>query len=446
MNSDTIKTPEQEPVNLDYVREERLQNVEDRTVGEVLLRVAYFAWPRRRFIAWFVTIFVFLTTVGVLLWPKTYTAHAALAPPDNKLSTALGGLGSSGAGSSLGMELLALGGLKDPTALYTAMLRSRTVEDDLINRFDLRKVYGLRYYEVARKKLEKRTSVVQDIKSGVTTIEVEDRDPYRARDLAQGYIDELNRMVAGLNTSAAHRERVFIEDRLKVVKKALDESAQAFSQFASKNTAIDIQQQAKAMVDAAATLQGELIVAQSELKGLEQIYAPDNIRVQSLRARVKELEAQLKDMGGSPSAAAGNGNGSTSAMEYPTLRQLPILGVKYFDLYRESKIQEQVYEILTKQYELAKVEEAKETPTIGVIDFPQVPERKSFPPRTMLVTASVPLSLGIALLWVYVADRYARMDADQPARIIVARVAEVIHSRRSRRERTGKQDDVWPGR
>src|SRR5262249_20425746 len=129
------------------------------------------------------------------------------------------------------------------------------------------------------------------------SITVSDHDPKRAAALAQSYVEELNQLVAELSTSAAHRERVFLEGRLKAVKQDLDDASKEFSQFASKNTTIDIKEQGRAMVEAAARLNGEMIAAESQLKGLEQIYTPSNVRVRAVQARISELQRQLDKLG-----------------------------------------------------------------------------------------------------------------------------------------------------
>src|SRR4029077_7275965 len=106
--------------------------------------------------------------------------------------------------------------------------------------------------------------------------------PQRSSDIAQAYVEELNRTVAEVNTSAAHRERIFLEERLKTVKQDLDSAAKDFSEFASKNVAINIKEQGRTMVQAAAVLQGQLIAAQSEAEGLRQIYSDENVRVRAV--------------------------------------------------------------------------------------------------------------------------------------------------------------------
>src|SRR5262249_37486225 len=157
----------------------------------------------------------------------------------------------------------------------------------LIEKFQLKKVYHDRKIEDARDELANHTDVTEERKSGIITLTVTDHDPKRAAAIAQEYVEQLNRLVALLSTSAARRERIFLEGRLEEVRHNLESAEQNFSDFASRNTAVDIPAQARAMVQAAAALQGELIAAQAELSGLQQIYTENNSRVRAAQARVK---------------------------------------------------------------------------------------------------------------------------------------------------------------
>jgi capsule polysaccharide export protein KpsE/RkpR len=290
----------------------------------------------------------------------------------------VGGALGGGLGNIAG-DLL---GLKTSGALFIDILGGPTVQDDLIRQFDLRKVYWRRYWMDARKELTSRTDLKEDRKSGVITIQVSDRDPKRAQQLTAAYVDELNRIVALVSTSAARRERIFIEQRLKTVKQDLDTSARQFSDFASKNGTLDVPSQSKAMLEAEANLQGQLVAAESELEGLKQIYTDNNIRVRTLDARVAGLRKQAENMSGNKSDLTSDV--SQIAGNFPSIRKLPLLGVQWANLYRDAKIQETVYELLTQEYELAKVQEAKEIPSVNVLDPPLLPERKSFPPRILI--------------------------------------------------------------
>ena len=174
----------------------------------------------------------------------------------------------------------------------------------LIDRFNLQHVYHKRYRIDAAKHLARCTKITEDKKSGVITIEVEDTDRVRARDLAQGYLDELNNLVMRTNTSAAHRQRVFIEQRLHKVEADLEQAQLDLSEFSSKNSAIDIKEQTRAMVDAGARVQAELLLEQSGLESLRQIYGDGNVRVRETEARIASLKAELAKMTGSSAPLA----------------------------------------------------------------------------------------------------------------------------------------------
>ena len=146
--------------------------------------------------------------------------------------------------------------------------------------------------------MSSRTDIAEDAKSGIITISVIDNDPTRARDLAAGYVDDLNRLLSQLSSSAARRERIFLEERLQKVKQDLDEATLRLGTFSSQNMAFDPQLQGKALLDAASALQGQLIAAESELSGLEQVYGPENSRVRIARARVGELRSKLRGISG----------------------------------------------------------------------------------------------------------------------------------------------------
>jgi uncharacterized protein involved in exopolysaccharide biosynthesis len=393
-----------------------------KAVGQIRL-----VWTERGFLGEFFLAGLVIGCLAAFLMPARYESSVQLMPPDNQSGSGLAMLaaltaksGSSGLGAVAG-DLL---GMKSSGALFIGVLSSRTVEDRLVERFQLNKVYSLKLEEDARKKLAERTSLSEDRKSGIIDITVTDRDPKRAAAIAQAYVEELNQLVAELSTSAAHRERVFLEERLQAVKLDLDDASQKFSQFSSKNTTIDIKEQGRAMVEAAATLQGQMIAAESELKGLEQIYTPNNVRVRAVEARIGELNRQLEKLGGKRNGTA-NEAASSSGSLYPSIRELPLLGVTWADLYRRTRIQEAVYETLTQQYELAKVQEAKETPSVKVLDAARVPEKKSFPPRLLITGMVAILFLGAGVLGVFLRLRWDETDAKDPGKLFAQ---EVFHT------------------
>jgi len=370
---------------------------------------------RRQLVRLTVGALLFFAVVAFLI-PARYESVARLMPPDqSSTGTALLGALAARGGDLLGSVAGDVLGLRTSGATVVGILTSRTVQDDLINQFDLRKVYWRTRYEDTRRLLEKRTTISEDKKSGIITIAVQDSDPQRATAMAHAYIEDLNRRVSQLTTSSAHRERVFLEDRLRAVKDQLDQATSQLSRFSSRNMTFDPAIQGKAMIEAASTLQGQLIAAETELSGLQQIYGPQNARVKSASARVGELRAKLRAMS-SASAA-----GSKDAHLYPSLEQLPLLGNTYYDLARQAKINEAVFEALTKQYELAKVEEAKELPSIKVLDEPAVPESKVWPPRLMIIIFGTLMAFFLGVAFVAGKEQFDQVAVEDPRRELVRR-------------------------
>jgi capsule polysaccharide export protein KpsE/RkpR len=269
--------------------------------------------------------------------------------------------------------------------------------------------------EDARKDLASHTNITVDRKSQIITIIVTDWSPQIASEMAQEYVAQLNHLVAELSTSSARREREFLEERLKGVNHDLEIAEKNFSQFASKNTALDIKEQGKAMVEGAAMLQGQLIAAESQLQGLRQIYSDSNVRVRSIQARIDELKKQLDKLGGKGESVTEISSQPGDSL-YPSIRKLPLLGVQFADLYRDAKIQEAVLESLTKEYEMAKVQEAKEIPTVKVLDLPNIPDKRSFPPRPLIIVLSTLLACCAGLMYLFGSANWNAIDAQDPGK------------------------------
>ena len=398
-------------------------------------------WNSRKFLLR-ATLSAFLASLLIaVLIPNRYHALTRLMPPDTQAATGLGILaamaGKAGAASGMGgigggiaSDLL---GVKSSGALFVGIVGSQTVQDRVIRDFDLQRVYWDSKIEDARKDLAEHTDIAEDRKSGIITVGVTDRDPKRAAAMAHAYVDELDRLVAQVSTSSARRERIFLEERLKTVKSELDTTAKNFSNFASKNTAIDIPAQGKAMVEAAANLQGRLIAAQAELSGLQQIYARNNVRVRAAEARVNELQKKLNELGSGAPEDDSKGENSL----YPSIRRLPILGVTYADLFLQTKIQATVFELLTEQYETAKVQEAKEIPSVKVLDAAVVPTKKSFPPRTVLTILGTLLGLAVATTWIIAKAHWDAADASNPGKVFATEVFTTMRTNLPQFSRNG---------
>ncbi len=416
-------------------------------------------WDHRRLLLKATTIGLLLSILIAFLIPNSYTSIAQLMPPDGQSSSALAMMsalvGKSGAGfAGLTGDLL---GLKSSGAVFIGVLRSETSQDRIIQQFDLKKLYRTRLIADARKKLDQNTTISEDRKSGIITISVTDRSPQRAAAMANAYVDELNTLVAELSTSAAHRERVFLEERLKVAKVDLDDASNQLAQFSSKNNTLDMQTEGKAVLEAASTLAGELIAAESQLQGLRQIYTDNNPRVRALNGRVKELQKQMEKFGGTQQNPSGNPVQPLNAASpqtgdpslrtdspFPTMRNLPLLGAKYADYYRRAKIQETVFELLTEQYELAKVQEAKETPSVKVLDPARVPERKSFPPRLLVMLLGTLFAFAVASVWVVYLKGWSEFDPADPRKALALEVAATIRANAPWAIQNGDVPHSWP--
>jgi capsule polysaccharide export protein KpsE/RkpR len=412
-------------------------------------------WHRRRLL-WRAALLALLVSVLLaFLLPASYTSTAELMPPDSQSSTGMAMMAALAgkAGAVPGLSSIAgdLLGMKSSGAMFVGILRSETAQDRIVGQFDLKKVYHKDRVSDARDKLDDHTTIAEDKKSGIISISVTDHSSQRAANLANAYVDQLNSLVAQLSTSAAHRERVFLEGRLKVAKVDLDSATNALAQFSSKNNTLDMQTEGKAMLDAAASLAGQLVFAQSELEGLRQIYTDNNPRVKALNGRVAELRRQLDKLSGTQGGTQGNSapvggsapstvaeatSAGASHMPFPTIRNLPLLGAKYSDYYRNAKIQETVFELLTEQYELARVEEAKETPSVKVLDPGKVPEKRSSASRLRIISLGTLVGLACAVLWIFGEQKWEQVDPDDPRKLLAQEVADYVRAS-WRSQRTG---------
>jgi capsule polysaccharide export protein KpsE/RkpR len=392
-------------------------------------------WRSRRFI-WGVIWKTFLASIVLaFLIPSHYKSAVRFVPGENSTSSGSSSmmglmskaLGSDNSSMGFGLDAASLLGAKTPGAFYVEVLKSRTVQDRLINRFDLRARYSKSTYLEARKKLAKFTDIEEDKKSGVITLTVTDYEPKMAAQIANAYVDELNRLAVDLNTSSAHRERQFLEERLATAKQDLARASASLSQFTSKNSMVDPQNEGRAVMDAAARMQGELIASETELKGLQQIYSDDNVRVRTLKARIAELQSQLKKLVGQNNDAASQDTVGWSA-PYPSMHTLPGLGSRYAELYREAKIQEAVYAFVTQQFEMAKIQEAKELPIVRVMDAGVAPEKRSSPIRSLIVAGSVFGAFILSCLWVVGKYRWQQMPVDDSYKLLAADVAGEFRS------------------
>ena len=378
----------------------------------------------RWFLAKTALVALVVATALALAIPKKYEATTRFVPEESGSPSLSRNLlvAAGNQGGLMGAVGNVLGEHSD-SGLFIGLLQGRELQDELVARFNLKSVYHDKLLADTRKTLAQKTAISEDTKSGIVSITVTDNDAVRAANMATAYVDLLNKKVSQLNTSAARRERVFLETHLQALRQQLDEASIELSQFSSKNKTIDPQVEGKAVIEALSTLEGQLIAAQAELQGLQEVYGPQNNRVRVAEARVRGLQSKLAQL--DDSSKHGKSVGPSEDAPYPSLTQLPLLGRTYYDLFRTVKVDEAVYELLTKQLELAKVQEARETHSVKIVDAAEVPERKSFPPRMLIVVLLTLLSVLCALGYVLLKQLWASAEVTRPYRVFTAELRKL---------------------
>ena len=385
------------------------------TVREVLTLI----WKRRRFlaVAWMVALV--LSIAFALIVPKNYEATMVLAPPDyNSPSLAIMGALAGGAGSGAGSALGAVSdllGVKNPGDMYVRTLRTAKVENRIIERFDLRAAFHQKLMVKARAKLEAHSDIDTDKKSGVITVAVRDHDAFRSAAIANSFAEELDRSLMDMNVSSAQRERAFYQQRVTIAERDLNDASKALAQFSSLNATLQPDDQGKAMVDAAAALQGQLIAAQADLRGLQQIYTDQHQQIATAKARVASLNREFQKLVSEGTSA------SPAKVEnpYPSIRRLPILGSRYAELYRNVKVKEAVYQVVVQQYEINILQEVHDLPSVQVLDPATVPERASWLKPILLSIVLFTFITGFSTAWVYAQGRWLALDVHNPYRQIL---------------------------
>jgi len=355
---------------------------------------------RKRFIVRFVLGAALLATVVALLLPVRYEAKTVLLPPAQNSSISstligqLGGLGSLGSLASLAGGGL---GIKNPADMYISFLTSRTVEDAMIQRYGLMKEYHRKRMSDTRKEFEHRTTAVAGTKDGLIRISVEDRDPKRAAELANGYVEEFRRLSASLAITEAARRRLFFEQQVQQSKDKLTEAEEAMSKTEQSTGVLQIDSQARALIESAAILRAEVVAKQVQIEGMRSFATDDNPNLILAKQELAALQSQLTHVAGSQSDTGSDINLSKGRVTQS--------GMEYLRRYRDLKYQESVFELLAKQFEIAKLDEAREGSIIQVVDAAVPPDRKSSPRRTLIVVTSTVFAFFVAVFWVWLRKR-----------------------------------------
>jgi len=337
--------------------------------------------------------------VAVFLWPVSYTAEAVILTPQqtqSSLSSFLGPLaGLAPAAGMSGLGLLSGLSLRNPADLYVGVLESRTVADVLITKFDLTNVYHVADYTRARKRLEKNTRI-ESGKDSLIHIRVDDHNAARAAQLANAYVDQLSHSNSRLALTEAGQRRLFYEDQLAKEKEPLAEAEVALRNTQQSTGLVAPSGQAEALLRIGAQLHAEILGRETQLAAMKTFAADDNPRLQIVKRELTVLQKQLNELE--------RGDYKAGTLELPT-GQLPEASLKYLRAVRELKYHETLFEVLSRLYEAARLDEAKSATPIQVIDRAVTPERKSWPPRTVLILTSVATALLLSTFWILLRER-----------------------------------------
>ncbi len=364
-----------------------------------------------------VTVAVAVLAVAVsFLLPKMYTATTTILPPEETQSSLTAMLGQFGALGLAGKDL----GMKNPSDLFVAMLQSRSIADRLVDDFDLRKVYGVKTYQDARKKLAARSQISAG-DEGLITVSVTDRDPKRAADLANAYVNDLHSLNEHLAVTEAAQRRLFYQQKLDAEREDLSRAELALQMVQEKSGLIQPDAQGKAIIEAVANTRAQVAIQEVRLQAMRTYATENNPDLKRAEQELAGLRAQLASLERS-TGELGNGN-----LEVPT-RRLPKVELDYLRQLRDVKYHESVYEFLGKQLEAARIDEAKNAVVVQAVDKAVEPEKKSSPRRWLIVSVSTILAFLLSCLGVLLAAVFERKEQDPHERSRLALLRRTLSS------------------
>ncbi len=361
---------------------------------------------RKRTVLWVTAVFTVLAIILSLILPARYSATVTLLPPQE--SSSMGGMLASQLGNLGGMAALAGGslGIKNPNDRYVAMLQSRTVEDAMVQRFGLMHEYHAKRLSDARKDFENHTTVDGSGKDGLIHISIEDHDPRRASELANGYVNQFRDLSQHLAITEASQRRLFFQQELEQAKNNLANAEEALEQTEQKTGVIQPDSQARALIESAASLRAQITAREVQIQGMQTYATGENSGVIQAQQELAGLRAQLTKLGGSEDA-------SGSEIMIPK-GLVPQAGMEYIRKLRDVKYYETIFDILARQFEVAKLDEAKQGSLIQVIDPAIPPDRRSFPKRSLIVigAAILGLFLGVFIALFQAGIQHLKRDPD----------------------------------
>ncbi|MBV9083677.1 MAG: chain length determinant family protein, partial [Acidobacteriaceae bacterium] len=347
-----------------------------------------------------------VATVVSLIVPQSFTATTKLMPPQQNQSIASAVMGQLGGLASMAGKDV---GLRNPSDIYTPMLRSRTIADRLIERFDLMKVYKSKLHEQARETLASMTDVVVG-KEGTVSISVKDHSPQRSADLANGYVEELHKLTQNLAVTEAGHRRIFFEREVETAKDELAKAEENLKRTQENTGLVQLDGQAKAMIESIAAAKARVAAQEVQVQTMRSYATAQNPALMRAEQELSAMRGELARLEGNQAA--------NSAVDLP-IRKVPEAGLEYLRRVREVKYRESLLELLIKQYEAARVDEAKEAVVVQVLDKAYPPEIRSWPHRSLLVAEAGfgGFALAVALAFLLEAADRARKNLFFAARV-----------------------------
>ncbi|MGD0470964.1 MAG: Wzz/FepE/Etk N-terminal domain-containing protein [Terriglobales bacterium] len=379
---------------------------------------------RKLLIFWITAGFAIAAVIVSLLLPMRYTATASLLTPQQnsslsaQLASQLGALGSvaalaSGGGGSL---------LKNPNDIYVGMLRSQTVEDAMVEHFGLMQEYHTKYLSDARKAFEKHATVDGSSKDGLIHISVDDKEPVRAAALANGYVDQFRALSQNLAITESQRRRLFFENQLKQANQDLGDAEEALKATEQKTGVIQLDSQARALIESAAALRAQIATKEMQIQGMQTYANGENAPLNEAEQELASLRAQLARLGGSAD--------NPDSIIVPK-GQMTEAGMEYIRRVRDVKYYETIFEALARQFELAKLDEAREGAIIQVVDPAIPPDRRSFPKRGLIVIGAtfVGFFAGVFVALLQAGLRRIKKDPEARGKIALLKRAITVTQR-----------------
>lgn len=341
---------------------------------------------------------------GSMALPNIYTANTRLLPPQQSQSSAAALLSQLG---GMAGSLAGVASIKNPGDVYVGMLKSRTIAQKLIQRYDLKAVYETDTLEETMQKLEKNTRIAA-AKDGLISIEVQDKDKQRVTQLTNSYVEELLKLTKVLAVGEAAQRRLFFEQQLELAKDNLVKAEAKFNATVNTGGVISVDADSRAIVETVGRMRAQISAKEIQLNSMRAFVTPNNSDYKRALEELSSLRGELSKLqNGRPAASTDNGQaGQKSA------------GLENMQILRDVKYYQMLYEMLAKQYELARLDEATDSSIIQVLDPALVPEQKSKPSRALIVLGAAFLGSFSALAWAFISEgkRKALLVPERAAR------------------------------